>query len=47
MPIATRIQQLIVLNGKTWVLYFAYPTSGLSHCLVQDKQLEIAHAEIY
>ena len=46
MPIATRIQQLIVLNGKTWVLYFAYPTSGLSHCLVQDKQLDSPRRDI-
>ena len=28
-------------------LLFAYPTWGLSHCLDQDKQLEIAHAETY
>ena len=33
---------------KTWVLYFiAYPAVGLSHRLVQDKQLELAHAVIY
>ena len=31
-----------------WVLYlFAYPAVGLSLCLDQDKQLEIAHVEIY
>ena len=37
-----------MLNRKTWVLYlFAYPAAGLSLCLDQDKQLEIAHAEIY
>ena len=35
------------LNGKTWVLYFAYPDVGLSHRLAKDKQLEIAHVEIY
>ena len=30
------------------VLYCsAYPTAGLSHCLVQDKQLELAHAVKY
>ncbi len=40
LPIATPIQRLNVLNVKTWVLYFAYPTCGLSHCLAQDKQLE-------
>ena len=33
MPIATLIQRLNMLNGKTWVLYFAYPVCGLSHCL--------------
>ncbi len=33
MLIATQIQRLVMLNGKTWVLYFAYPASGLSHCL--------------
>ena len=26
LPIATRIKRLNMLNGKTWVLYFAYPT---------------------
>jgi hypothetical protein len=37
-----------MLNRKTWVLYlFAYPAAGLSLCLDQDKQLEIAHVEIY
>ena len=25
----------------------AYPTCGLSHCLAQDKQLELAHAVQY
>ena len=30
------------------MLYFlAYPTRGLSHCLAQDKQLELAHAVSY
>ena len=28
-------------------LLLTYPAAGLSHCLDQDKQLEIAHAEIY
>ena len=28
-------------------LLLAYPTVGLSHCLVQDKQLELAHAVRY
>ena len=32
MPIATQIQRLVILNGKTWVLYLAYPVSRLSHC---------------
>ena len=27
--------------------HLAYPTSGLSHCLGQDKQLELAHVVIY
>ena len=27
--------------------FLAYPTVGLSHCLVQDKQLELAHATAY
>ena len=34
MLVATPIQRLNVLNVKTWVLYFAYPTVGLSHRLV-------------
>ena len=46
MLIATQIQR-VILYGKTWVLYFAYPAAGLSHCLDQDKQLELAHAMIY
>ena len=25
----------------------AYPAAGLSHCLVQDKQPELAHVVIY
>ena len=28
------------------MLYFAYPTSGLSHCLVQDKQLDSPRRDI-
>ena len=31
---------------KTWVLYFAYPAVGLSHCLVQDKQLDSPRRDI-
>ena len=38
----------IRLNVKTWEsLLLAYPTAGLSHRLVQDKQLELAHAKVY
>ena len=37
-----------MLNAKdVGALLLAYPTVGLSHCLVQDKQLEIAHAVRY
>jgi len=33
---------------KTWEkLSIAYPAVGLSHCLVQDKQLEMTHVVIY
>lgn len=33
---------------KTWEFStLAYPTVGLSHCLDQDKQLEIAHVVRY
>ena len=46
MPIATRIQRLIMLNRKTWVLYFAYPAHGLSHCLAKDKQLDSPRRDI-
>ena len=39
---------LAVRNAKdVGALLLAYPTVGLSHCLVQDKQLELAHAVIY
>ena len=27
--------------------FLAYPAAGLSHCLDQDKQLELAHAKVY
>ena len=37
-----------MLNAKdVGALLLAYPTVGLSHCLVQDKQLELAHAVRY
>jgi hypothetical protein len=37
-----------MLNGKTWVLYSSLiPHLGSRIALSQDKQLEIAHAEIY
>ena len=49
MPIDTRSRLLInvsvIKTRKTWEsLLLAYPTHGLSHCLDQDKQLELAHA---
>ncbi len=48
MPIATQIQRLVMLNGKTWVLYFSLiPLAGSRITLPLDKQLEIAHAERY
>ena len=46
MPVATQIQRLVVLYGKTWVLYFAYPDVGLSHCLAKDKQLDSPRRDI-
>jgi hypothetical protein len=49
VPIVTQIQQLaIFIYGKTWVLYSSLiPPSGSRIALPQDKQLEIAHVEIY
>jgi len=46
VPIATQIQRLNMINGKTWVLYFAYPAVGLSHCLAKDKQLDSPRRDI-
>ena len=46
MPIVTQIQRFIICKD-VGALLIAHPTCGLSHCLAQDKQLEIAHAVIY
>ena len=35
-----------MLYGKTWVLYFAYPVTGLLHCLAKDKQLDSPRRDI-
>ena len=54
MPIETRSRRFnfrmarcIKRERRGNLNFLAYPTVGLSHCLVQDKQLELAHAEAY
>ena len=37
----------LVKRKDVGALLLAYPTHGLSHCLDQDKQLEIAHVVKY
>ena len=46
VPIATPIQQFNRLIWKDVGALLAYPTVGLSHCLVQDKQLDSPRREI-
>ena len=49
-PLCRQLPGFSVIKVKrkdVGALLLAYPTSGLSHCLDQDKQLEIAHAVRY
>jgi len=48
LPDLAVLKNCVVSNKtqKTWVLYFAYPVTGLSHCLAKDKQLDSPRRDI-